>query len=228
MPRAQGPRQGYIDSMVSLENMVAFAIAAFVLIVIPGPSVLFTIGRTLALGRIGGLLSVLGNTLGAVAIVLAVALGIGSLVASSAVLFTVIKFGGAAYLVFLGVQAIRHRNRAVEAAADPVRLSGRRQVLQGFLVGVTNPKSIAFFVAVLPQFVSASGGSVPLQMMELGLIFVVLAALCDSTWALIASVARGWFGKSPKRMAAMSATGGGFLIALGGMLVFSAQREPSL
>lgn len=218
----------YSDSMVPLENMVAFGVAAFVLIVIPGPSVLFTIGRTLALGRIGGLLSVLGNTLGAVAIVLAVALGVGALVASSVVLFTVLKIGGAVYLVVLGVQAIRHRNRAVETTSEPVRLSGRRQVLQGFLVGVTNPKSIAFFVAVLPQFVSSSGGSVPLQMMELGLIFVVLAAVCDSIWACIASAARGWFGKSPKRMAGMSATGGGFLIALGGVLAFTGHRQPSV
>lgn len=214
--------------MVPMENMVAFGIAAFVLIVIPGPSVLFTIGRTLALGRMGGLLSVFGNTLGAVAIVLAVALGVGTLVASSVLLFTVLKFAGALYLVYLGVQAIRHRNRAIETTEDPVRLSGRRQVLQGFLVGVTNPKSIAFFVAVLPQFVSSSGGSVPLQMMELGLIFVVLAAVCDSAWALIASAARGWFGKSPKRMAAMSATGGGFLIALGGVLAFSGRHQPSV
>ncbi len=214
--------------MVSVENMVAFGIAAFVLIIIPGPSVLFTIGRTLALGRIGGLLSVLGNTLAALAIVLAVAFGIGALVASSVLLFTVIKFGGAAYLVYLGVQAIRHRNRAVETTAAPVRLSGRRQVLQGFLVGVTNPKSIAFFVAVLPQFVTPRAGSVPLQIIELGLIFVVLAAVCDTVWALIASAARGWFGKSPKRMAAMSATGGGFLVVLGGVLAFSGQRQPSL
>src|SRR3954452_7725739 len=98
--------------MLSGPTLLAFALASLALIVIPGPSVLFTIGRTLALGRLGGLLSVLGNALGLIPIVVAVALGVGGIVARSMVLFTVLKFAGAAYLVFLGIQAIRHRNEA--------------------------------------------------------------------------------------------------------------------
>ncbi|QIK62199.1 LysE family translocator [Leucobacter viscericola] len=213
--------------MVSLENLLAFGIAAVILIVIPGPSVLFTIGRTLALGRVGGLLSVLGNSLGSAVIALAVALGVGTLVSQSVVVFTVVKFVGAAYMVYLGIQAIRHRKSAVSVTENPVRLTWRRQVLQGFVVGVSNPKSIAFFIAVLPQFVSHEAGSVQLQMLELGLLFSLLAAICDSVWAMVAGAARAWFGKSPARMSAMSATGGGFMIALGAVLALSGTRQPT-
>lgn len=207
--------------MVPASNLLAFGAAALVLIVIPGPSVLFTIGRALALGRMGGILSVLGNALGQLPIVTAVALGIGGVVARSVILFTIVKVIGALYLMHLGVQAIRHRHdtaKAVSAGALP--RSPWRQLGEGFLVGVTNPKTIAFFVAVLPQFVDLHHGSVPLQMIELGLVFFVLAVLSDSVWALIAAAARDWFAKSPKRIATLSATGGGMMIGLGGILLF--------
>src|SRR6187455_1792619 len=107
--------------MVPVENLWAFVAASVVLIVIPGPSVLFVIGRSLALGRLGGLLSVVGNALGMVPLVAAVALGVGALVAQSVVIFTIIKFVGAAYLVYLGVQAIRHRNETPDAETGPRR-----------------------------------------------------------------------------------------------------------
>src|SRR5687767_5821945 len=106
--------------MVPLSNLLTFALAAAVLIAVPGPSVLFVIGRSLALGHKGGLLSVLGNALGMIPQIVAVALGVGVALAQSVVLFTIVKFAGAAYLVFLGVQAIRHRGRST-TAADPSR-----------------------------------------------------------------------------------------------------------
>lgn len=208
--------------MVPLENLLAFTLAALVLIVIPGPSVLFTIGRALALGRIGGLLSVLGNALGLLPIIGLVALGVGGIVARSAVLFTAVKIVGALYLAYLGIQAIRHRNRAAGGPdAAPAAGSAWRQLGAGFIVGVTNPKSIAFFVAVLPQFVDLDAGAVPLQMIELGLVFFALALISDGAWALAAAAARTWFGRSPKRLARLSATGGGMMIGLGGVLLFS-------
>ncbi|GAA1956153.1 LysE family translocator [Agromyces allii] len=212
--------------MVPLESLGAFVVASVVLIVIPGPSVLFVIGRSLALGRLGGLLSVVGNALGMVPLVAAVALGVGAIVAQSVVLFTIIKFAGAAYLVYLGIQAIRHRADAaasVDGKAAP--RSHWRQLGEGFVVGVTNPKTIAFFVAVLPQFVSFGAGSIPLQLFELGLVFIVLALLCDSVWALAASAARGWFARSPKRIAHLSATGGVMMIGLGGVLALSGNKH---
>jgi threonine/homoserine/homoserine lactone efflux protein len=208
--------------VVPPENLLAFTIAALVLIVIPGPSVLFTIGRALALGRIGGLLSVLGNALGLLPVIALVALGVGGVVAQSVVLFTIVKVAGAAYLVFLGVQAIRHRDRAAAEAGGAVApRSAWRQLGEGFVVGITNPKTIAFFVAVLPQFVDLSAGSVPLQMIQLGLVFFVIALISDGIWALVAAGARTWFGKSPKRIARLSATGGGLMIGLGGILLFT-------
>ena len=141
--------------MVPFSNLLAFSLAAFVLIAIPGPSVLFVVGRSLALGRKGGLLSVLGNTLGELVQVAAVAVGLGVVLTQSVVLFTVIKFAGAAYLVYLGVRAIRQRGQGTTTAAQPARGSSTGRVLrEGTLVGATNPKSLMFFVAVLPQFVT--------------------------------------------------------------------------
>jgi len=212
--------------MVPVENLWAFVIASVVLILIPGPSVLFVIGRSLALGRLGGLLSVVGNAIGMVPLVAAVALGVGALVAQSVVVFTIIKFVGAAYLVYLGVQAIRHRADAAEAVNGqaPSR-SHWRQLGEGFIVGVTNPKTIAFFVAVLPQFVSFSAGSIPLQLFELGVVFIVLALICDSVWALAASAARDWFARSPRRASHLAATGGVMMIGLGGVLALSGNKH---
>jgi threonine/homoserine/homoserine lactone efflux protein len=208
--------------VVPAENLLAFTLAALVLIVIPGPSVLFTIGRALALGRMGGLLSVLGNALGLLPVIALVALGVGGVVAQSVVLFTIVKIAGAGYLVFLGVQAIRHRHRAAEQATGAaVASSAWRQLGEGFVVGITNPKTIAFFVAVLPQFVDLSAGSVPLQMIQLGLVFFVIALISDGAWALAAAGARSWFGRSPKRIARLSATGGVLMIGLGGILLFT-------
>jgi threonine/homoserine/homoserine lactone efflux protein len=212
--------------MVPVENLWAFVVASIVLIVIPGPSVLFVIGRSLALGRLGGLLSVIGNAIGMIPLVTAVALGVGAIVAQSVVIFTIIKFAGALYLVYLGVQAIRHRADAAAAVNGEVPpRSHWRQLGEGFIVGVTNPKTIAFFVAVLPQFVDFHAGSIPLQLFELGVVFIALALACDSVWALAASAARNWFGRSPKRASHLAATGGVMMIGLGGVLALSGNKH---
>ncbi|MDR6972477.1 LysE family translocator [Leifsonia shinshuensis] len=212
--------------MVPGPALLAFALASLALIVIPGPSVLFVIGRALALGRVGGLLSVLGNALGMLPLIVAVALGIGAVVAQSVVLFDVIKFVGAGYLVYLGIQAIRHRRHtAVTHEATPVPRSRWRILGEGFLVGVTNPKSLVFFVAVLPQFVDQQAGAVPLQLFELGVVFLVLALASDSVWALIAGTAREWFGRSPKRVERLGATGGVLMIGLGGVLAVTGVKH---
>ncbi|MCU1522652.1 MAG: Lysine exporter protein [Arthrobacter sp.] len=204
--------------MVPASNLLTFAIAALLLIAVPGPSVLFVIGRALALGRKGGLLSVLGNALGELLQIAAVALGVGVVLAQSIVLFSVVKFAGAAYLIYLGVQAIRHRGRG-PAAADPSRSASTvRMLREGFIVGVTNPKSIVFFVAVLPQFVDYGAGAIPLQLGTLGALFLAIALVSDSAWALTAGTARHWFASSPRRVAALSTAGGVMMIGLGGTL----------
>lgn len=210
--------------MPPIENLVAFIAASVVIIVIPGPSVLFVIGRSIALGRRAGVLSVVGNTLGTTPAVIAVAFGVGAIVASSIVAFTVLKIVGAIYLVWLGIQAIRHRNaRATGAVARPT--SSWTLLRQGFVVGLTNPKTIAFFVAVLPQFVAPQAGAVWVQMLVLGLTFLVLGLIGDSTWALAAGTARAWFARSPKRISALSGTGGVMMIGLGGALALSGAKS---
>lgn len=211
--------------MVPAPNLLAFALASAVLIAIPGPSVLFVIGRSLALGRRGGLLSVVGNAAGMVPQIVAVAFGVGAIVAQSVVIFTIIKFAGAAYLVFLGIQAIRHRNRHATMTVDTTPKSVWRLVGEGFLVGLTNPKTIIFFVAVLPQFVDYHAGSIPLQLAELGLVFVVLALAMDSVWALAAGTARAWFARSPKRLSRLGAAGGVMMIGLGGAVAFTSSSS---
>ncbi|CAM5446033.1 LysE family translocator [Leifsonia shinshuensis] len=212
--------------MVPPPSLLAFALASIALIVIPGPSVLFVIGRSLALGRLGGLLSVLGNALGMLPLVVAVSLGIGALVAQSAVAFTIVKFAGAAYLMYLGVQAIRHRRHtAVTHEATPPRRSHWRIVGEGMLVGLTNPKSLVFFVAVLPQFVDYQAGGIPMQLFELGVVFLLLALTFDSVWALAAGTARAWFGRSPKRVERLGATGGVLMIGLGGILALTGNKH---
>ena len=211
--------------MVPWPNLLAFALASALLIVIPGPSVLFVLGRSIALGKRGGLLSVLGNALGMLPAIAAVALGIGALVAGSVVVFTIVKVVGAAYLVFLGIQAIRHRRERSMPDTSAVPRSTFRLLAEGFVVGITNPKTIAFFVAVLPQFIAHDAGSIPLQLAELGLIFFVLALIMDSIWALIAGTARDWFAKSPKRVERLSAAGGGMMIGLGGVLLVTSTEH---
>jgi threonine/homoserine/homoserine lactone efflux protein len=211
--------------MVPFTNLLAFALASLVLIAIPGPSVLFVIGRSLALGRKGGLLSVLGNALGMVPQIIAVALGVVAVLAQSIVLFTIIKFAGAAYLVYLGIQAIRHRGGRTTAAGPAPSSSTWRLLREGFLVGATNPKSTVFFVAVLPQFVDYPAGSIPLQLASLGAVFLVIALASDSIWALAAGTARHWFAHSPKRISTLGAAGGVMMIGLGGTLALTGSKS---
>jgi len=141
-------------------SLLAFATASTMIVAAPGPGVLFIVGRSLALGRRGGLLTVIGNNLGALALVVVVALGAGSVVAKSPVVFTIVKLVGTLYLIYLGVQAVRHRNEGLTVDGEPVGAATRpwQTVRQGFVVGETNPKDVVF-VAVLPQFVDVQVGT---------------------------------------------------------------------
>lgn len=201
--------------MVAASHLLAFALTALGLTVIPGPSVLFVIGRSLSLGRAGGLISVIGNELGVLAIAIAVALGVGVVVQQSAIVFWVVKVAGGLYLIYLGIQAIRHRNDRATAPTRPSRSGALWMLAQGFLVGVSNPKTIVFMIAVLPQFVDYGAGGIPLQLAILGATFVAIALITDSGWALAAGTARAWFGRSPRRVARLAAAGGVMMIGLG-------------
>ncbi|MFJ1596268.1 LysE family translocator [Streptomyces sp. NPDC088261] len=204
--------------MVSTDRFLAFAAMSLLVIVIPGPSVLFVIGRALALGRRAALASVLGNVMGSYALVVAVALGIGALVERSVTVFLVVKLAGAAYLVILGVQAFRHRKSmrasAMSAPVGPAH-GDLRTVADGFVVGITNPKGVVFFAAVLPQFVDHSAGQVPAQMLVLGLVPITIGLITDTLWGLGASAARDWFARSDRRLSMVGGAGGFAMIGLG-------------
>lgn len=206
--------------MPPLASVLGFLGAALIIFVIPGPSVLFVVGRSLALGTRGGILSDVGNALGIVPQVLAVAFGIGFLVQQSVVLLTVIKIAGGLYLVYLGIQAIRHRNARIADDDTPAVWSPWRLIGQGFLVGITNPKAIVLYSAVLPQFLDARQPAIP-QLLILGGMGVVLGFLSDSVWAIVAGTARQWFARSPHRIARTSLVGGVLMIGLGGTLAAS-------
>ena len=201
--------------MMSVDRLLAFAVSATLIIVIPGPGVLFGVGRALTYGRRTALASMVGGEAGVFTMVVAVAFGLGTFVEHSLVLFALIKLTGAGYLVYLGARALLDRRKLAVFEASTGLRSFRRAALDGFLVSVSNPKTVVFLVAVLPQFVEPERGDVPLQMLVLGLIFVLIALLSDSTWCLAASAARTWFGRSPRRLALVGGAGGLAMIGLG-------------
>lgn len=203
--------------MVTAHQAVAFGVVAMVVIAIPGPSVVFTVGRALAYGRAVALMTVAGNSLGLLTALVLVVLGLGELVATSAGVFEGLKIAGACYLVYLGVQALRHRHGITVGdglAAGP-RLGPLTAMRQGFLVGFTNPKGYVMFVALLPQFLDRSRGQVSLQMLLLGLMAFLIGLCSDSLWALMASQLRRWFNASPRRGRALGTVGGVSMIGLG-------------
>lgn len=205
--------------MPSSSQWVAFVVASILFIQVPGPSLLFTIGRALTVGRRDALLSVVGNAAGITVQVFLIALGLAAVVTASATAYTVVKVAGAAYVIWLGVQAIRHRSEARTAMGAPVAQSRGRSLRTGFVVGVTNPKTIVFFMAFLPQFVNTGAGHVGLQMALFGVVFGVLAVCSDTVWALAASKARDWFARKPDRLDSLGAAGGTLMIGMGATML---------
>ncbi|UGT39883.1 LysE family translocator [Nocardia yamanashiensis] len=208
--------------MIPASHLLAFVVAATVIIVIPGPGVLFVIGRALTDGRKAALLSVAGHAIGVLVVLCLVAAGLGTVLAASAVALTVVKLAGALYLIHLGIQAIRERRSlrdALLSKTEPVR--GKRLFRQAILVGLSNPKAIIFFSAVLPQFVDPESGPLPLQLLILGVIFLLIAMVSDSAWGLAAGTARAWFARSPKRLEAVGGAGGVMIIGLGASVAVS-------
>ncbi|MGH4032900.1 LysE family translocator [Actinomycetota bacterium Odt1-20B] len=205
--------------MVSTDRFLAFAAMSLLVIVIPGPSVLFVIGRALAHGRRTAVATALGNVFGSYLLVVAVAFGVGAAVERSVAVFMAVKLAGAAYLVLLGVQAFRHRKdmkaSAIGAAPTGPARGDLRTVLDGVLVGLTNPKGIVFFAAVLPQFVDHGAGQLPLQMLLLGLVPISIGLVTDTLWGLTASAARTWFARSDRRLSMIGGAGGFTMIGLG-------------
>jgi threonine/homoserine/homoserine lactone efflux protein len=212
--------------VVSLDQVAAFAAAALVLIVIPGPGVLFVIGRALAHGRRTALLSVAGHAAGNWVLAVCVALGVGTVVERSAAVFTAVRLAGAAYLVWLGIQAFRHRNSLAEVLDSATAPRGdARAAREGLVVGITNPKAVILFAAVLPQFVDRPAGHVPAQMLILSAISIAIGLASDSCWGLTASIVRSWFARSPRRLGLVGGAGGLAMIGLGLTLALTGRKD---
>jgi threonine/homoserine/homoserine lactone efflux protein len=195
-------------------SLLVFSLACAALIVVPGPSVAYIVARTVQQGRTAGLVSALGIEVGGLVHVTAAVIGLSAIIAASAELFTAVKLAGAAYLILLGLRALWRPGRQAEQAQAAPPASTRRVFGQGVLVNTLNPKTAIFFVAFLPQFADPSAGPLAPQMAVLGLIFVAIALISDSTWALVASAAATRL-RTPRAQRWTDRATGGVFVVLG-------------
>jgi threonine/homoserine/homoserine lactone efflux protein len=213
--------------MVSTGHLAGFALASLVLIVIPGPGVLFIIGRALSHGRRTALATAVGHAAGNYAVAAFVAVGLGSILQRSNQVFWIVKVAGALYLIWLGVHAIRHRKDLADVldAATPAPRGGWRSAWDGFVVGLTNPKAYILFGAILPQFVNRASGNVPAQMLILAIVSVSIGVISDCAWGLAASGVRSWFTRSPRRYALVGGAGGLAMIGVGVTVALTGRKS---
>lgn len=210
--------------MISSAHLFPYLVAATLIVLAPGPSVMFTIARAIAFGRLISFLTVLGNAFGMLVLSALVAVGLGPLLQSSQLFSTSVQWFGGAYLIYLGISAIRHRVVHAESmtnVSEP-EPSKSQTFRQGFVVGILNPKAIVFFAAVLPQFVDVEMGSVTVQLLSLGAVFCIIGVICDGAWGVVAGTAREWFASSPQRLVAMRIAGGCVMLLLGVMSIVTA------
>jgi threonine/homoserine/homoserine lactone efflux protein len=210
--------------LISQSSLVLFVTGAAVLLVIPGPAVTYVVSRSIGHGRAAGLVSVLGIAVGTLFHVVAAALGLSALLASSALAFQFVKYLGAAYLIYLGVKTLRRDDaQLLEAANGDGRLA--RIFGQGVLVNLLNPKTALFFLAFLPQFVDSTRGHVTLQILQLGVLFALMGWCSDSVWAVVAGTVAERIRGSVRLRRIHRNVSGGALIALGLASAFSGARS---
>lgn len=201
-----------------------YLIATILIILAPGPSVLFTIARAIAWGRLAAIATVIGNAVGMFLVSVLVALGIGPLLQRSEILYNGIQWAGGTYLIYLGYAAIAASK--VDAADMQKTVGGKpsffTSVRNGFWVGVLNPKSVVFFAAILPQFIDQEKNNVTAQLLLLGAIFALIALISDGSYGLLAGTIRQWLSGDVKRLIFMRLTGGVVMIALGIFTILSA------
>ena len=209
--------------MVIPSRLVEYIIAAMIIILAPGPSVLFVIARAIAWGRKVAVVTVAGNVTGAFVLSSLVAFGLGPILQRSDLAFVAVQWGGGLYLVYLGIDAIRKRkaHAADMTNQGPIEPSVFQSIRDGFMVGVLNPKGLVFYAAVLPQFIDRDRGSVTGQLLFLGALFSILAFFSDGSWGLLAGTARAWLAGDASRLEKLRATGGCVMILLGASVIFS-------
>jgi threonine/homoserine/homoserine lactone efflux protein len=203
--------------VISGERTAAFIIACVAIILAPGPSVMFVVARAVAWGRATAWLTALGNAFGMLALSVVIALGLGPLFQRSALLLAIVQALGGLYLIWLGIDALRHRRAHVDAMVmvDETKPTTWQVIRQGFMVGILNPKALVFFSAVFPQFVDPAAGSVTVQLLTFGLIFAVLSVLLDGMWGIIVGSSRDWFVTSDQRLLVLRTIGGVVMVVLG-------------
>ena len=173
-------------------DLALFTTAAIVLLLIPGPAVLYIVARSVDQGRAAGLASAAGIATGTLLHVLAASVGLSALLLSSATAFSMVKYAGAAYLFYLGLKKFRERPRSGRGIGHVARIPMHKVFAQGTMVNILNPKTALFFFAFLPQFVSPARGHVSLQFFTLGMLFALMGWASDSTWAVFAGAAARW------------------------------------
>lgn len=198
----------------SHSSLLLFVSAALVLLAIPGPAVFYVTSRSIGHGRSAGLVSALGIGVGTLLHVVAATLGLSALLMSSALAFSAVKYLGAAYLIYLGVQKLL-REESLSRSERSARIQLSRIFGQGIVVNVLNPKTALFFFAFLPQFVDISRGKVAGQIMFLGLLFAVMGVLSDSVWALFAGALAQALKRNTRWTRTQRYVSGGMLISLG-------------
>ena len=212
--------------MVDPSRLALFAAASLLLAVVPGPAVLYIVGQAVHRGRLAGLVSTLGIGTGGLVHASAAALGLSSLLVSSATAFSVVKYAGAAYLVFLGLRTLLTRADAGPLAAREERTL-RRIYRQGVVVNVLNPKTALFFLAFLPQFVEVGAGHVWLQLLALGGLFVGIAMCSDALYALAAGTAGELLRRSPRFLGVQRWVSGSVFVGLGVVTALSGAHRSS-
>ena len=199
----------------SAASIGVFAVAATLLLLTPGPAVLYIVARSVEQGRLAGLASVFGITTGTLVHVLASTLGLSALLASSALAFAVVKYAGAAYLIYIGVRRILNRSGGPAAEIELPRRSLGRLYRDGFVVNLLNPKTALFFLAFLPQFVDPSRGAVAVQITFLGLLFTLMGMTSDALYALVAGTAGRWVKRNSRYLRWERCVTGSVFIGLG-------------
>jgi len=201
-----------------------YLIATVLIILAPGPSVLFTIARAIAWGRLAAIATVIGNAFGMFLVSVLVAFGLGPLLQSSKLFYNGIQWAGGAYLIYLGYAAIAASRVDAQGMqkTQGVKPSFFTSLKNGFWVGVLNPKSIVFFAAILPQFVDQEKNNVTAQLLLLGAIFATIAMISDGSYGLLAGTVRSWLAGDVKRLIFMRRFGGVVMIGLGVFTIFSA------
>ena len=213
--------------MIVPSRLWEYVASSLIIVLAPGPSVLFIVARAISWGRKTALFTVLGNAIGTLILSALVAIGLGPVLQRSDLAYAIVQWGGGAYLIYLGIDAIRHRhthaaNMSSVTTEQPSSLTTMRQ---GLWVALLNPKILVFNAAVLPQFIDRDRGSVTAQLLLLGTIFAVMCLVCDGSWGILAGTARDWLATDASRLVKLRTIGGVVMVTLGSLVISAAIRH---